>query len=427
MKSECEKSPRPSYSDSLEGSRPCARHRMWKRAGCLVAGVAILVAPLISAHGQKADYLLPGDPQRGMKVFFDKGCITCHSVLGEGGKSAPDLGKIPSGHLSAAQIAGVMWNHAPRMWEKMRVEKVDLPGISQEEMADLFAFLYSVRYFDEPGSPRRGEGLLAQKQCLTCHTIKGSGGRGGGDLAKWAKYANPILWVQVMWNHAPRMEGLMRDKGVSWPVFRSTDMVDLLAYVRSVAPPQKTRIYLLPADPKAGEALFQAKGCAACHSIRGIGGKAGPDLGARKTLFPRTLTQFAGLMWNHSPDMWVTMKKGNLERPQFSEREMADLIGYLFSVRFFDEPGDREAGARVFAEKRCSACHLAGGAAGGSAPDLGKWAGRVSPIMLSFVMWDHGPAMSRKMEEAGIAWPVFDKQEIVDLMEYLNTNRQGRR
>ena len=106
---------------------------------------------------KEVKYLLPGDSKSGGQVFFEKGCVQCHSVLGEGGKTAPELDKTPSARMTSAQIAGVMWNHAPRMWEEMEGEGVAIPRITEKEMADLFAFLYSIRYFDEPGDPSRGK------------------------------------------------------------------------------------------------------------------------------------------------------------------------------------------------------------------------------------------------------------------------------
>ena len=49
---------------------------------------------------------------------------------------------------------------------------------------------------------------------------------------------------------------------------------------------------------------------------------------------PRTLTQMAGRMWNHSPQMWAAMKAKGIERPTFEGKEMADLIAFLYSVHY---------------------------------------------------------------------------------------------
>jgi putative heme-binding domain-containing protein len=51
----------------------------------------------------------------------------------------------------------------------------------------------------------------------------------------------------------------------------------VVAFVRSLTSPAiETHV---PGDPAAGEALFWGKaGCGECHSVRGRGGKLGPDL-----------------------------------------------------------------------------------------------------------------------------------------------------
>src|SRR3989304_5800961 len=123
-----------------------------KKAALLAAFLGLALGLGLRAQGPGGGgYFIPGDAKAGMKTFFDKGCIRCHAVLGEGGKSAPDLGRAPAGHLSAAELVAAMWNHAPQMWTRMQEEKVTPPAFNASEMTNLFAFLYSVRSMDEPG------------------------------------------------------------------------------------------------------------------------------------------------------------------------------------------------------------------------------------------------------------------------------------
>ncbi|MBI3693450.1 MAG: c-type cytochrome, partial [Acidobacteria bacterium] len=361
-------------------------------------------------------YFLSGDTKAGMRAFFDKGCARCHAVLGEGGRAAPDLARAPAGHLSAAELVAAMWNHAPAMWDKMRVQHVAPPKFDETEMTNLFAFLYSVRALDEPGDAERGRRLLSEKKCLECHAVAGQGGRTGPDLRKWAAYRNPVSWIQAMWNHAQPMQAMMSQRGVSWPQFGGNDMADLMAYVRTLAPNPRGHVYLRHADAEAGRQLFRQKGCVACHAIRGAGGGRGPDLGTRA--LPRTLGQFAGLMWNHAPAMWASMRAQQLPRPQFSNQEMADLIAYLFAERYFEATGNTDRGKRRFEEKGCAGCHATGNKALG--PNLTGWKGGGSPIPVATALWNHGPLMLEKMKEQQVPWPRFRPGEIVDLMEFLN-------
>jgi cytochrome c2 len=375
----------------------------------------LLVVQLF-AQVEHGAYFIPGDPKAGMQIFVSKGCVRCHSVLGEGGHTAPDLARAPAGHLSATELVAAMWNHAPSMWQKMRFERVKPPKFSDDEMTDLFAFLYSVRSLDEPGDPERGRRLLSEKKCLDCHAVSGQGGRLGPNLTNWTSYRNAVSWIQAMWNHGSSMQRLMAERGMSWPEFGGTDMADLIAYIRTLATSPKKLVLLRLSNPEAGKRLYEAKGCAACHPFRGAGARRAPDLGA--SLLPRTLGQFAALMWNHAPAMWRSMQVQQVARPEFSSQEMADLISYLFTERYFEAAGDAGSGKRAFEEKGCAGCHSSSSGKS-NAPDLAGWRGATSSIRLAAALWNHGPLMHEAMQQRQIQWPRFRPGEIVDLMEYL--------
>ena len=390
-----------------------------KRILLLSTGVALLAAAPLAAQVRGAGaYFLSGDTKAGMQTFFDKGCARCHAVLGEGGRAAPDLARAPAGYLSAAELVAAMWNHAPAMWEKMRLQHFAPPKFTESEMTNLFAFLYSVRSLGEPGDPERGRKLLSEMRCLECHAIAGQGGRAAPDLRNWASYRNPVSWIQAMWNHAQPMQAMMVQRGLSWPEFRGNDMADLMAYTRTLVTNPRGHVYLRHADPEAGRQLFRQKGCAACHAFRGTGGHYAPDLGRRA--MPRTLGQLAGMMWNHAPAMWASMQAQQVPRPQFSNQEMADLLAYLFAERYFEATGNAARGRRRFEEKGCAACHTSGVGGAPVAPDLAAWRGGGSPIPVATALWNHGPLMLEKMKEQQIPWPRFRPGEIVDLLEFLN-------
>ncbi len=381
-------------------------------ASMLIASL-LVTTPLRAQTTSAGAYFIPGDPKAGMRSFFDKGCGRCHSVLGEGGRSAPDLARAPAGHLSSTELLAAMWNHAPNMWEKMRLEGVSPPKFTDSEMANLFAFLYSVRSLDEPGDADRGQRLLAEKKCLTCHGVGPAGHKSAPDLLKWASYRNPVSWVQAMWNHAPRMQSFMLARGINWPVFEGNDVPDLIAYIRRLSPNLGKPTYLKPADPEAGRKIFRQKGCASCHSVGSAGKRGAPDLQSRT--LPRTLGQFAADMWNHAPAMRASMQAQNIPRPQFTNKEMADLISYLFVERYFEPSGNASRGAQLFEKKGCATCHRSGG----PGPDLAR--ASVSPIHMATSLWNHGPVMFQSMQQQQILWPRFQPGEIVDLIEFLSS------
>ncbi len=378
---------------------------------CFFIGFLFFVGLIISFNQtmgaeKKEEYLLPGDIKEGWKAFTLKKCSACHSIWGEGGKGGPDLGTLPGSYVNQSQLAALMWNHWPEMWGKIAAEKIPVQKIEKKEMADLFAFLYFIRYMDEPGDSRKGRALVEAKGCTKCHAQKEGAKE---DLTRWGMYTNPILWAQMMWNHTPQMEHEMKNRGVVWVEFKGNEMVDLIAYIRSLNP-KAAKVYLSPGDPPSGKRWFTQKGCIQCHSPRG-----NLDLSKRKD-FPRTLGQLAGLMWNHSPKMWKGMEEKGMGRPSLSPQEVADLVAYLFSTQYFDEPGDPERGKNAFIKRQCNLCH----AKGSKMPNLSVLKGQISPIFMAQTMWNHGPEMLEKMRKAKVSWQKIDGKEMVDLMEYLN-------
>jgi len=85
----------------------------------------------------------PGDPRRGRQLVTDKGCLTCHSVSGPGGKQAGNL-KLLKGIDSPWTVLSVMWNHAFLMELESQSQKRAWPRLRSDEMADLVAFLQAL-------------------------------------------------------------------------------------------------------------------------------------------------------------------------------------------------------------------------------------------------------------------------------------------
>jgi cytochrome c2 len=115
------------------------------------------------------------DPMAGSRVFGAKGCVKCHAVRNVGGKIGPDLGQIRQPR-SLEDLAAAMWNHLSDMAERKRQLGIDYPSLSQQETGDLIAFLYSVNYFDPPADVAAGQRLFAEKKCVVCHQVAGTGG-----------------------------------------------------------------------------------------------------------------------------------------------------------------------------------------------------------------------------------------------------------
>lgn len=356
-----------------------------------------------------------GAPEAGWDLFRAKGCVNCHAVWGQGGDVGPDLGRVRAGdfNTSAGQLAGTMWNHVPRMWEKMEEQNISISDITAEEMSHLFAFMLFIRYVDEPGDADEGRRTLQRARCHACHAVAGEGGSVGPDLESWARFVNPIVWAQKMWNHADDMAEQMQARGIAWPRFESRDLINIIAYVRSRGRAE-AKEYLEPGSPARGRDLYQARGCAGCHAD----GRRGPDLDAAR--LPDTLAGIAARMWNHAPVMRRAMRGMAPSQRSLAAQEMADIIAYLLTRRYFLGKGDRDHGAQIYAAKGCVACHRIADIGGAVGPELTEARGKVSPVFMAYVMWRWGPQMMAEMTRMGLPWPNFSGEEMADLIAFLD-------
>jgi cytochrome c551/c552 len=175
----------------------------------------------------------------------------------------------------------------------------------------------------------------------------------------------------------------------------------------------------LTQNPMAGSQVFGEKGCVKCHAVNGLGGTIGRDLGhiARR----RSFHELAATMWNHMPEMGAAMEEHGIERPEMSEREAGDLIAFLFTLDYFEPPGDVEVGKQLFVKKKCVVCHQVGVYGGVVGPGLDHLGQYGSPILVAASMWNHGPGMADMMEEKGVARTNFTGSELTDLISYLES------
>lgn len=220
----------------------------------------------------------------------------------------------------------------------------------------------------------RGEKLF-QHQCALCHGPKGEGGRG------------PML-ARAKLGRAPDDAALLKViedgiRGTEMPgasAMSQNEMRQTAAYVRSLG---KVPLQPVPGNPARGAEIYRGKGnCAACHSLKGEGGVAGPDLAgisARRsaaylresllepeaavpdgyllvTVVPRNGQKVTGARLNEdsfsiqirddsgrSHSFWksdvaqIDKQRGKSPMPsykgQLSDEELTDLVAYLATLK----------------------------------------------------------------------------------------------
>jgi cytochrome c2 len=382
------------------------------RARRVGVAVGLLIGAASTLAAQEA--ALGGSPFRGRELLTEKLCTQCHSVWGHGGQLAPDMSAAVA-EKSWLDLVGDFWNHTPRMIDAMEQQGHPWPTLDQGEMADLLSYLYYLRLFDEPGDAARGAIAYSMHGCANCHSLGGRGGGHGGPLDAFSAYPSSVMLAQAMWNAGPRMQRDQLGRGTSIPTFLSNEMADLQAHIRATGLRKDLHVELLPLpDPARGERVFRAKRCIVCHRPDGSG--AGPRLASAAR--GRTVSEVAGILWNHSYAMYDQMSAAGIPFPRFQGSELADLISHLYSLSFVGRPGDADRGAQIFTEKGCTECHRGEAAV---APDLTSSSATADPTALSAAMWNHAPEMHSLMAEQAVAWPRFEVGEMEHLAAYLRT------
>jgi mono/diheme cytochrome c family protein len=337
-----------------------------------------------------------GDSARGAQVLRERGCTGCHRVDGEGGRSAPELGKRMARLYTPASLAGVVWNHAPSMW----APGGSLRDMDEREAADLFAYFSSQRYFERPGDAARGKRVFTSKHCAGCHGISNPVAPDVNPVAAWSGSGDAIALAQAMWNRPQLMHGAFDRNGVRCPVLTSQELTDLAVFLEKAAVRGKQPRFHL-ASPGTGRRLFLDKGCVKCHQ--------GKSAWESHTSW-LTMTDITAAVWNHPP---ATSEV----HPSLSYEETSSIIGYLWAVR---SQGDPHRGKRLFAKKQCADCH-GNSATGAGVHELSLTNEVITPVSIMAALWTHGPTMQAELVKKGRIWPHFADAEMADLGAYLTS------
>lgn len=345
------------------------------------------------------------DANRGAELFTKLACIQCHSVNGAGGSLAPDLGRLADRDFTPASLAATMWNHAPTMWSAMRARGVVAGDMDEQAAADLFAYFYSVRFFEKPGDAARGKRVFENAGCAKCHGLTRPIRPDTPPVSEWPSLNQPFALSEAMWNHMRPMLAATTSTRILWPTLSAQDLDDLLVYLRNLPTSQAPAEDFTITSGKRGHELFVSKGCEPCH---------GSDTALAGRIHGQTMTDIAAEMWDHGPRMAAAQAPPAVFQPG----EMSELLSYLWARQFFEDERDPARGRHVFVSKGCAGCHE-GGKQG--APKLPVGGVRFSEPAMVAALWRHGPTMLGRMKAAGLAWPKLSADDMASLVAYLNS------
>jgi len=382
----------------------------------LAAAVVLLAGSIGVASAQSPS--AGQDPVAGSRVFDAKGCVKCHALNGAGGKIGPDLAKVARPR-SFFDLAAAMWNHLPRMTERMKQLGIARPQLQPDEANNLVGFLYTLGYFDKPGNGENGKRLFAAKGCAGCHGPAGP----GPSVDHLKQFGSPLYAAAAMWNHGPQMADAMKAKGIQRPTFTAPELRDLIAYLSPTTGAAAGSVYFLPGNAESGRLLFADKQCVQCHSVGGTGGNVGPSLTDKGVR--RSPLEFAAAMWNKAPAMSAAMASRNITIPELKPADMADLVAYLYSSGYFAAPGSPGRGWATLSSKGCLACHGVYGERGKPASDLTRAKGMESPAGVLAALWNHAVVTPPAPGGGKSPWPTFNAQEMADLISLLQGIRRA--
>ena len=97
------------------------------------------------------------------------------------------------------------------------------PSLNSAEMADLLAYLWQSRYFDEPGDVAGGRTLFEVRRCAACH-----------DGFPAASDYDATAMLAAFWKHQGAVLEKARSLGIVWPKFSGREMANLISYANSV-------------------------------------------------------------------------------------------------------------------------------------------------------------------------------------------------
>lgn len=302
----------------------------------------------------------------GRRAYKELRCANCHGLLEETGwwrKIGPELtlmGDKPLGELNFGN------SNVPRtlpdyIFEKIRdpqrystptnLLKMPKYDLSNAEIRDIVLALLSAnankvtaesyRYGgadSEEYEPTGEFGRLVDKfRCFSCHSFKGRGHNTTYDLT----VIGSRVGEEWLFDYLKAPYTLRPILTIRMPIFNMTDKEATIltrGFMRDMVDPEIEKALagkLTGEMVEQGKALFEQKGCLACHQVGERGGYVGPSF-TQGTLVGEKLRAGWIFRWlKNSRAMKPDVVEPNYD---FSDRDASALTAYLMSFKRPDQP-----------------------------------------------------------------------------------------
>jgi mono/diheme cytochrome c family protein len=363
-----------------------------KREILLLAVGVLLSGPALAAPAVPAFDLLHHDgggdvPRAGLLLLGELGCVKCHAAPDERGKwvvprEAPNLSRVATGTKPGWIRAFLSEPHGDVLGTPMPDVLHELPETEKAQAArDLESFLRSggdetVAAPEAPSSDISGVELFHRVGCVACHEPLDPPPPPVTDdpffdpdafeaparelpsvpmAALGSKYADATALADFLlaphtWRPAGRMPSLKLTEG------EAAALADYLLGETGGAPPENA-----PGDTSRGKAIFEAQGCAQCHTHNDA-------VGAREvsTLEAPAL---AGLALDAVDGCLSDAPGAGAAAYVLTEEQRGALLEAVNFLQTANAPTPADALRAQMAALNCYACHARGGIGG---PEPGR-------------------------------------------------------
>jgi cytochrome c551/c552 len=264
----------------------------------------------------------PGNAERGAAALAQMPCLACHDLRARG-KIGPAL-VVADRAASSVGLVTDLWNHYPPMHAALKERGLPWFAWTGDQITDMSRYLGSLVPAGSPppllapGDPQDGDRVFVRLGCGSCHNPSG-----GEAWTVWLRKSNSRSAADngaALLSHLPKVYA---GGHASLPPLSEREMADLLAYL-SLAGTD-----LSGGDARAGQNVFDVKGCRTCHALAGDKPGVGPSVQDMPAIGdPYDL---AALMLQHAGNMRTVTELRQVPWPQMKADELLDLYAFVAS------------------------------------------------------------------------------------------------